>query len=259
MAGYVKLERSIWQDRDFLALSDGAQRMYLMLISQPDVSHVGILPYTPTRWSRLSPTTTQPAVEGFLNELEAARFVHIDTTTEELLIRSYITYDGAHASPNGKKALRRSFTKIHSRLLATIVIDLLLHHKTDPYEGAIEGASQGALEAPTAPQQPAASSHDPSSSSQPPPDNVVSDPLIFLSDSQREAAAAAFEKHLSVRLKQPDVKMPHRLEATLRRDAPAEWHGAIAAYLTEHQDATADDVLYEVFKINPTTMQRRSA
>ncbi len=49
MAGYVKLYRSVWQDPDFVALPPAAQRLYFLLISQPDLTHVGVLPLMPAR------------------------------------------------------------------------------------------------------------------------------------------------------------------------------------------------------------------
>ena len=43
MAGYVKLFRSIWNDPDFRALTRGQQQLYMLLISQQDLSNVGVL------------------------------------------------------------------------------------------------------------------------------------------------------------------------------------------------------------------------
>lgn len=75
MARYARVFASIWADPDFCALSSSAQRLYLLLITQPDVSHCGVLPLTERRWARLAADTDADSVRAALDELERVGFV----------------------------------------------------------------------------------------------------------------------------------------------------------------------------------------
>lgn len=90
---HAKILAAIWDDDDFVALSSGAQRLYMLLLSQKKLTLVGLLTYTPSRWARLAPDTTLASVEGHLDELEASRFVLVDRDTDELLIRTLVKHD----------------------------------------------------------------------------------------------------------------------------------------------------------------------
>jgi hypothetical protein len=91
---YAKVLLSIWHDADFCALSVPAQRMFLLLISQPKLSNCGVIDYVPTRWTKLASDTSLEAVEAAVAELEAARYVVVDRDAHELLVRSYVKNDG---------------------------------------------------------------------------------------------------------------------------------------------------------------------
>src|SRR5690606_33190346 len=90
---YAQVTVDIWEDPDWLALSQGAQRLYLLLHCQKKLSLNGLLPYTPARWARFAPDTDVADVEAAVAELEAGRFVVIDRETEELLIRTFVRHD----------------------------------------------------------------------------------------------------------------------------------------------------------------------
>jgi len=55
MRHYAQLATSIWRPGDeFSQLSVTAQWVYIMLISQPDISAAGVLPLALKRWSARS-------------------------------------------------------------------------------------------------------------------------------------------------------------------------------------------------------------
>lgn len=89
--GYV--DCGIWDDPEFIGLSAGAQRTYFMLITQTDISACGSLALTLRRWSR---TCSSDGINSWLLELSDARFVVMDEDTEELLVRTFVKYDGGH-------------------------------------------------------------------------------------------------------------------------------------------------------------------
>lgn len=141
MIRYVRVFTSIWDDDDFRALTERAQRAYMMLISQRDISHAGVLPLAERRWGRLAADTNATSIRQAIDELVNARFVVIDESTDELLVRSFVKYDQLYTSPNGLKAVRHAAGQVISKGLRDAIADAI--------KGATEGAHRGATEAPT--------------------------------------------------------------------------------------------------------------
>ena len=113
--GHGRILTSIWEDADFLALEEREQRLYLFLISQPNLNHAGLLDLTLRRWSRKARGLTSADLENLLQSLEAARFIVMDDDTEELLIRSFIRNDGVWRMPKVMGAMVSGALEISSR------------------------------------------------------------------------------------------------------------------------------------------------
>lgn len=122
---YVKLQRSIWTDPDFTTLSQRAQWAYLMLISQPDITHVGVVPYMPARWVRLSVSATLESTVSATVELIERGYIVVDEETGELWVRSYVIYDRAWKLTNGPKSLMAAHAKVYSPRLRNLIRDVL--------------------------------------------------------------------------------------------------------------------------------------
>jgi len=90
---HAHLLTAIWSNPDWVALSQGAQRTYVLLLSQQKLTMVGLLDYLPSRWARLAADTTLASVEGHIDELEASRFVLVDPGSDELLIRTFVRHE----------------------------------------------------------------------------------------------------------------------------------------------------------------------
>lgn len=99
---HAKILCSVWGDADFVALPSSAQRTYVVLLTQPKLSLVGLLDYVPSRWARLSGDTTIAQIETDLATLRDARFVVVDDVTGELLIRTFVRHDVATVTKNWK-------------------------------------------------------------------------------------------------------------------------------------------------------------
>lgn len=133
MTAYAKLFRSIWQDEDFRVLTSSAQRTYLLLVSQPDISHCGVLPLTPGRWGLMASDTDAKSVRADIVSLTlpetlgltVSPFVLVDALTEELLVRSYAKHDGGYKVPNIRTALVRSIEEVMSVPLRLAALTLL--------------------------------------------------------------------------------------------------------------------------------------
>lgn len=246
MASYVKLLRSIWQDSEFLALPASPQRVYMLLMSQPDISHCGILPLTPGRWGHLAADTDADSVRRDIHILmqparTTAPFVLVDDGTEELLVRSYTKYDEGYRVPNGRIALARAIERVMSVPLRQAVLTLVesLAITLPSTQGLPLGSPQQPLPLPLPLPAAAASSHDPSP-------NGRSSP----SPSWHElpaAAAAAMTALLEHKLVADQPRDRDRYRTKLRRALPSDHARALTAYLLTHPEATplelATDVL----------------
>jgi hypothetical protein len=114
---YANIATTIWRNDDFRALSAGAQHMYLLLTSQPDISAAGVLPLSVTRWASRAKDTTRETVIGALQELQAHRFVVFDTETEELLVRSFVRWDGGYGNTKRQPVIKRAARDVESPVI----------------------------------------------------------------------------------------------------------------------------------------------
>lgn len=110
---YAPLHTEIWNDREFVALSAHAQRLYLLAISQPNITWAGTVPYTARRWATLASDTTAKTISRAAVELAKAGLVMLDENTEEMWVRSFIKYNAA-AQPKLRNAALREFRGVHS-------------------------------------------------------------------------------------------------------------------------------------------------
>lgn len=119
---------SIWKDPGFLALPPTAQRLYLFLLSQEDLSYCGVIALRPARWARKAAGLTVAEIEADLELLaaEERRMVLIDEDTGELFIRSLIRLDGVWKQPNIMKSARESAALIESAPILAAMLDELL-------------------------------------------------------------------------------------------------------------------------------------
>ncbi|WP_329131477.1 hypothetical protein OG552_10305 [Streptomyces sp. NBC_01476] len=121
--GHGRILTPIWEDADFLALTQHEQRLYLFLISQPNLNHAGLLPMTLRRWARKSSDLTAVELEKHLLALATARFIVMDEDTEELLIRSFVRNDGVWKQPKVMGAMVSGAMEISSPLLRRALLD----------------------------------------------------------------------------------------------------------------------------------------
>lgn len=104
---YTQIMCAIWDDPEFLALSEGAQRAYFLLVSQKDISAAGVLHIWTPRWAALSRTSTDETLKAALSELKQTRFIVPDWQTGELLVRSFVRWDGGYKNGKRKPLIER--------------------------------------------------------------------------------------------------------------------------------------------------------
>lgn len=121
---FARILTSIWQDERFRVVSHEGQWAYFMLLSQPELSIVGGLDYSPRRWVHAWNITLSD-VEDAIEELEIQEFVFTDHDTDELLIRSFLRH-GLHqvaVNVNILKGIWNQWEQMRSPWLRQMVID----------------------------------------------------------------------------------------------------------------------------------------
>ncbi len=123
----ARIFTSIWdEDDDFVKLTSGAQRLYLFVLSQPDLSFCGVLHTAPNRWSkRCASGMTPKLILAQAVELHESRFVLLDQDTDELWVRSFIKLDGVLKRMNLVVALARDFGKVHSKPIRLGIVNAI--------------------------------------------------------------------------------------------------------------------------------------
>lgn len=122
---HARIFTSIWQDPDFVALSPAAQRLFVLILSQPKLTNVGVIDYRPSKWARMADGTTAEDIEDALDELERGLFVVIDYDTEELLVRTFVKNDGMCDRWQMVSSMWSAWELIESRMLRRYVLDWL--------------------------------------------------------------------------------------------------------------------------------------
>jgi hypothetical protein len=114
---YANISTAIWRRDEFRALDPNAQWMYLLLTSQPEISAAGVLPLSITRWSTRAKGVTPEMVVGALQRLQAHRYVVLDFETEEVLVRSFVRWDGGYTNPKRRPVIQRAAEDVESKAI----------------------------------------------------------------------------------------------------------------------------------------------
>lgn len=119
---YGKIYPQLWATgSDFTHISSSAQRLYLFLISQPDLSRAGVLTLAKRRWARAVQDETVEDIDNALRELAREQFVIVDEDCEEVLIRSFIRWDEGWKSPYIMISLKQTASQVMSETLRAVI------------------------------------------------------------------------------------------------------------------------------------------
>lgn len=109
---------AIWRDRDFRALDEAAQRWYLMLVTQPEITAAGVLITRVDYWASLATDSKVDHAHQVLARLDAKMFVVTDWETNELLVRSFIRWDAGYNNPKRRPVIMKAAREVISERLA---------------------------------------------------------------------------------------------------------------------------------------------
>jgi hypothetical protein len=117
--GYVQLQRGIKIDPEFTKLSPAGQWLYFQLLT--DVNHIGVADWYPNRLAMRADACTESYVKIAAKELTDSLFAVLDERSGEILIRSYMKYDGAHKQPNTCTSMVNAFGSVASIKIKNVV------------------------------------------------------------------------------------------------------------------------------------------
>lgn len=110
----ARISCGIWNDAEYRALPAAAQRLYQLVVEQPDLSYCGVIAYRPKRWALMAPDTPVRAIEAAVRVLVGARFLLVDETVDEVWVRTFIRHNKVLASPKLVIALAHDFCSVQS-------------------------------------------------------------------------------------------------------------------------------------------------
>jgi hypothetical protein len=123
---HARLLIGIWDDDDYKSLGLELQGLYCALLAYPRISWCGIIDYIPKRLVRIDPSLTEKALwEKLVSLHKHDRMIQIDTSTDEMLVRTFIKHDEIMKQPNVAKAMAKAIGDIQSWDLRCIVISEL--------------------------------------------------------------------------------------------------------------------------------------
>lgn len=132
---------SIWDPNGHFRLQSGrAQRLYLLILTQGDLSLCGVCALTIDRWARLANDTSPSQVRKALQELVEDDYVLVDKETQEVWVRTFTKHDGVLRQPNVIVSMSRDFEAIQS----VTIREAFLHGLPDTLlDGSEDGSVHG--------------------------------------------------------------------------------------------------------------------
>lgn len=147
---YANILTAIWRNKEFCDLPREEQLTYLLLATQSDISAAGVLHLSVTRWANLSRGTTPAMVVVALQCLQEKRFIVFDTTTEELLVRSFVRWDGGYTNSKRLPVIERAAKDIISPVIQRVLAAELARLGLDSLSDSLSAATPKTAPEPSA-------------------------------------------------------------------------------------------------------------
>lgn len=129
----------IWSDDDFRDLTDAAQSLYFKLTTHPKLDYCGVTEFHPGRLAAMSREMTADDVMIAAQELSGQYFIVVDQGTDEVLVRSFVRWDGLLKQPRLAVSAAKAYGAIASnKIRAVVVHELARYRRENPDLGAWE-------------------------------------------------------------------------------------------------------------------------
>jgi hypothetical protein len=121
----------IWSDADFRALTDPAQSLYFKLTTHPKLDYCGVAEFHPGRLAALANEHTADMVMIAAQELSDRFFIVVDQSTDEVMVRSFLRWDGLLKQPRLAVSAAKAYGAIASNKIRAVVVHELLRYKRE--------------------------------------------------------------------------------------------------------------------------------
>lgn len=112
---HARIFCSIWNpDDDFVERTPEAQRLFFLIISQREMNNGGVIPLMISKWARRSKHTTAADIRKAFDELVEHRYLVVDESTEEVLVRSHLRRDEVMKHRYMRRSALRAVEQIES-------------------------------------------------------------------------------------------------------------------------------------------------
>ena len=122
---HARVNVTIWGDPNFRRLPPAAQHLYLTLWTSPELTYVGTHDWRPARLTGRAEGWTRADAETAAACLAARHFIVIDEEREEVLIRSWIRWDGLMKQPRMAISCVNAYAAVASDALKAVIVHQL--------------------------------------------------------------------------------------------------------------------------------------
>lgn len=112
----------IWSDADFRNLTAAAQSLYFKLTSHPKLDYCGVTEFHPGRLAAMSLEQSGDDVMIAAQELSDKYFLVIDQSTDEVMVRAFLRWDGLLKQPRLAVSAAKAYGAIASNKLRAVVV-----------------------------------------------------------------------------------------------------------------------------------------
>ena len=218
---YARILTNVWDNADFVATTPGAKLLFFHLCSRRDLSSAGHLVMRDRLWAQQVFNSDMEMFWDAMSELSDLRYVVIDDTTGELLIRTFIRHDGGFRNSKMRSAMRSAMGEMESTMLRDIAHASLIECTTEPPSDPPQDEPSDAL-----------SDHPSDALSQEASDGVPDPTCILITASCNQNTRAPAKRKAKPRAG-PDHRFDEFWEAYPRHEAEARARPAFIKALKE--------------------------
>lgn len=119
---FAQIRPDMWLDDDWRALTPAAQHLYLVMLTDPELSYAGVTDWKPGRIAQRAAEWSLGEVMRAAVELSYAYFLVFDQDTEEVMVRSFVRHDGLLSQPRMAVSVANAFGVIGSNKLRAVLV-----------------------------------------------------------------------------------------------------------------------------------------